>query len=83
MINRFPKEKLQAVHDQDLEKLLEGLGILGKFKHGELKCKFCHHAITFNNLHSLFPQSGDIKFVCDSPNCVRELFKLLREGVVF
>ena len=82
MINKLPKEKIQAVHDEDLEKILEGLGILNKFKHGELKCKFCSKAITFNNLHSLFPQSGDIKLVCDSTNCVGELSNLLRGGEV-
>lgn len=80
MISGFPKEKLRAVHDQDLEKLLEGLGILGKFKRGKLECKFCHRIITFNNLHSLFPQSGDIKLVCDRPKCVRTLSNLLRDG---
>ena len=79
MINKFPKEKVRAVHDQDLEKLLDGLGILGKFKHGELQCKFCRGVITFDNLHSIFPQSGDIKFVCDSSKCVRTLSRLLRE----
>ena len=82
MINNFPKEKIRAVHDQDLEKLLESLGILPKFKHGELKCKFCHTTITFDNLHSFFPQSADIKLVCDSSKCVRTLSKLLREGEI-
>lgn len=82
MINKLPKKKIRAVHDQDLEKILEGLGILDKFKRGELKCKFCNITITFDNLHSFFPQSENIKLVCDSSNCVRELSKLLREGEV-
>lgn len=82
MINKLPKEKVHAVHDEDLEKILEGLGVLNKFKHGELKCKFCNNTITFNNLHSLFPQSGAIKFVCDDSECVRELSRLLREGEI-
>ena len=82
MIDRLPKETVRAVHDEDLEKILEGLGILNKFKQGELKCKFCNNTITFNNLHSLFPQSGAIKFVCDGSDCVRELSRLLREGEI-
>lgn len=82
MINKFIKKNIRAVHDQDLEKILEGLGILNKFKHGELKCNFCKGKITFDNLHSFFPQSGDIKFVCDNSNCFRKLSKLLREGKV-
>lgn len=82
MINKLLKKKIRAVHDQNLEKILEGLNILNKFKRGELKCKFCSGKITFDNLHSFFPQSGDIKLVCDSSNCVRQLSKLLREGKV-
>jgi hypothetical protein len=82
MINELPKGKVRAVHDQDLEKILDGLAILNEFKRGELKCKFCNNAITFDNLHSFFPQSGSIKFVCDGFSCVQELHKLLREGEV-
>jgi len=82
MINKLVKKNILAVHDQDLEKILEGLGILDKFKRGELKCNFCKSRITFDNLHSFFPQSGDIKLVCDSSNCFRKLSKLLREGKV-
>jgi len=81
-LDGLPKEKVRMVHEQDLEKILDGLGILNKFKQGELKCKFCNNTITFSNLHSFFPQSGSIKLVCDSPNCVRELYRLLREGEV-
>ena len=82
MINNLPKEKVQAVHDQDLEKVLDGLGILNKFKSGALKCKFCNNTMNFSNLHSFFPQSGDIKFVCENSDCIRELYNLLRDGVV-
>jgi len=81
-MDKLPKESIRAVHDQDLEKILDGLGILSKFKRGELKCKFCNNVITFGNLHSIFPQSGSIKLVCDSSNCVRELSMLLNEGEV-
>ena len=27
--------------------------------------------LTFKNLYSIFPESGDIKFVCDSPEAVK------------
>ena len=73
------KEKLKSVHDEDLERLLEKLGILGKLKHRKLKCTFCKTIVTLENLHSLFPQSGAIKLVCDKIECARELSNLLRE----
>jgi len=82
MINKLQKEKIRAVHDEDLKNFLDGLGILKKFKEGDFKCKFCDTKITFKNLHSLFPQAGSIKFVCDGGNCIRELHDLLRSGEV-
>jgi len=76
------KDKLKAVHDDDLDILLEKLGIIGKFTRGKLKCSFCKTVITKENLHSIFPRSGSIKFVCDNSECVAELSELLREGKV-
>lgn len=76
------KEKLKSVHDQDIDKLLQKLGILGKLNHGRLKCSFCKTVVTLENLHSLFPRSGSIKLVCDRIECIRELSNLLREGKV-
>ena len=82
MISSIPTEEIHAVHDEDLEKIFDGLGVLSKFKRGELKCKFCNNTITFDDLHSFFPQSGDIKFVCEKASCVTEIYKLLREDEV-
>lgn len=74
------KEKIKSVHDEDLERLLEKLGLSSKLRHEKLKCTFCKTIITLENLHSLFPQSGSIKLVCDRVECVKELSSLLREG---
>jgi len=82
MRHTIPKEKVKAVHDEDLEKFIEGLGMLNEFSRGELRCKFCKTTITFENMQSVFPQSGSVKFVCDGPDCAKELRTLLREGVV-
>ena len=76
------KEKLKSVHDHDLERLLEKLGILGKLKHRKLKCTFCKTIVTLENLHSIFPQSGGIKLVCERIECIKGLSSLLREGKV-
>lgn len=81
-MRQLPREPIRAVHDDDLEELLEGLGILGRFRAGRLSCKFCHDTVAFANLHSIFPQSGSIKVVCDRPDCLRQLYELLRGGVV-
>lgn len=67
------KKILKAVYDQDLEKLLNDLGISDTIKNGEKKCKFCESVITLDNIHAIFPESGDIKIVCDNPKCIRRL----------
>lgn len=82
MAHPLPKEEVRVVHDDDLETFLDSLGILKQFKKGELTCKFCKKPVTFENLHSVFPQSGDIKAVCDDADCIRELAGLLREGKI-
>lgn len=61
-MNSNNKSKIKAVFDDDLEMLLNELGVLSKFKHGKMKCFFCSIAINNNNLHSIFPDSGAVKF---------------------
>lgn len=71
--SRTMRDKLRAVHDDDLESLLQALGVYGKFSAGKLTCSFCKDAISQQNLHSVFPDSGAIKFCCSRPGCVRAL----------
>jgi hypothetical protein len=81
-VQRIPRENLNAVFDDDLMKVLEDLGLWKKFERGEEKCKFCRASVDLSNLTSLFKQSGDIKFVCDSPECLHALYLMLRNGEV-
>lgn len=80
MKEKLIKKNVKAVYDDEIESFFLNLGLLDKFKNNELKCKFCKNVITFNNFHSIFPQSGDVKLVCDNIKCVEELYKMLREG---
>lgn len=73
------KSNLNAIHDNDLEKLLENLNLIEKLKQSELKCKFTEEIITLENLHSIFPESGTIKLVCDSPEAIKQLSEYLNE----
>ena len=76
------KEKVSAVHDEDLEKILDGLGILKKIQKRLIKCKFCRETVSMENIHSIFPQSGDIKVVCDNKECIRILNGYLRDDEI-
>lgn len=73
------KETLKAVHDDDLEEVLRSLGLLHDFRADKLKCKFCKGVITWDSLHSLFPDSGAIKVVCNNVECVKALLGYLEE----
>lgn len=65
------RTNLNTVYDDDLLKLIEKLGLKDKFENNQLKCKFTGEIITFENLYSIFPESGDIKFVCDKPEAIK------------
>jgi hypothetical protein len=73
------KQSLRAVHDDNLEAFLKGLGIYGDFVHNKLFCTFCKDTITWDNLHSIFPDSGAIKCSCSRPDCVKLLLAWMDE----
>jgi hypothetical protein len=73
------KKTIKAVHDDDLEDVLKGLGIYNDFAYGKLKCAFCRDAITWDNLHSMFPYSGLVRCCCSKPNCVKDLLIRINE----
>lgn len=73
------KAKLSAVHDDDLIALLKSLNLLEKIKNGEVKCKFTKEIITLDNLHSIFPEEGTIKVVCDTPEAIKSLSEYINE----
>jgi hypothetical protein len=67
------KATLSAVHDDDLVDFLDGLGVLGDIKNSRATCKFCRQSVSLENLVAVFPESGEIKFVCDRPGCLADL----------
>jgi hypothetical protein len=71
------KDYLHAVHDDDLKKLVENLGLLKDLQDGKIKCKFCRDTITFDNLNTMFSESGAIKVICNKPECEEKLTSYL------
>ena len=64
------KKAIAAVHDDDLTEFLDSLGVLSDVTSGRSRCKFCRGPVTLDNLAAVFPESGDIKFVCDKVGCL-------------
>lgn len=73
------KETLKTLHEQDLERYLEKLGVLSSVNDGSAKCKFCGDTLRLDSIHALFPESGQVKFVCNKPACIKSLNEYLRQ----
>lgn len=73
------KKDINAVHDNDLKDLLKNLGLWDKLQEGKHKCKFTGTVITLDNLHSIFPESGDIKLVCNTPEAIKRLSEYIND----
>ena len=72
-------DTLKVVHDSELLALLEKLRIKQDIEDQKIKCKFCKEIITLDNLHSLFSESKEIKIVCDSSECIKQLMSYYSE----
>lgn len=70
-------KNIDAVHADDLERLLERVGLLDKFNQGKVKCKFCGQAVTHENIYSVIKDSGSHKLVCDKAECVNKLMQFV------
>ena len=67
------KEKVKAVHDDDLEQFLSSIGVLDQIKKGYHRCIVCNTWITLENLGAVYPKDKKINFVCDRPSCLANL----------
>jgi len=67
------REKVKAVHDDDLEQFLSSIGVLDQIKKGYHHCIVCNTQITIENLGAVYPKDNKINFVCDRPSCLANL----------
>ena len=72
-------EPLKAVHDDDLDILLDRLGLSGELRAGRLRCKVCEDTITRDTLQALFPDSGIIRVICSKPLCMKQFLRDRKE----
>lgn len=73
------KETVNAVHDDKFEGFLRRLGVYGDVMNGGKKCKFCGEAVEYDHISSVFAESGDIKFVCEKPECIAKFSEYLAD----
>lgn len=73
------RETVNAVHDNQFESFLIKLGVFDDVMNGTRKCKFCGSPVSYDHIATVFAESGDIKFVCDKPECMAMLSEYLAE----
>jgi len=73
------KKIVNAVHEKDLEALLEKIGLKDAFISKQINCKFCKQIVDINNIYSVLPESGTFNIVCDKPVCITFLLQYLEE----
>jgi len=70
---------VKAIFEDKFHLFLKNIGIYDDIQNGTIKCKFCGDTITFDNIASVFPESGSVKVVCDKPECICEMNNYLNE----
>lgn len=73
------KERIKAIHDDNLIALLKNLKLYDDIMARKIKCKFCKESISLDNLSAIIPDSGNIGFACDSPKCLARFNSFLNE----
>jgi hypothetical protein len=64
------REKLRAVHDNDLEGFLSSIGVLDQIRKGYHHCIVCDTPIAIENLGAVYPKENKINFVCERLSCL-------------
>lgn len=70
------KGELQAVHDNDIETLLDSIGYLQKYENGEIRCIYCNNTITYDNFQCLIPDKNKVLFCCNNIECYKKTIKI-------
>lgn len=73
------RETVNAVHEDQFEGFLRKLGVYDDVMNGTKKCIFCGSPASYDHIATVFAESGDIKLVCDKPECMAKLSEYLAD----
>ena len=71
------KHTIRAVHEQDLEELLNSLGLSALMAKGELKCGICGSIVNLENLLCIYPLGNEVKVCCKNQECYKSVLREL------
>jgi len=63
------KQKIEAVYESDLEKVLKDLELYDDIVGAKIKCAYCNNPITLDNLLCVFVEKGKLKVSCSRVPC--------------
>lgn len=66
------KERIPAVSDKDIKKLLGSLGLLEDLKRRSMLCSICEETLSLENIGCIYPTEHEIKLCCDSLKCLQK-----------
>jgi len=66
------KEKIHAVADKDIGKLLENLGLLKDIKGHLVSCSICGKPLSIENIGCIYSGDHEIKLCCDNLKCLQK-----------
>lgn len=61
--------EMPVFHRDDMESLLEQIGLSEDFKKGKLRCNSCGEVVTKENLQCIFSEKAKIKLLCSNLMC--------------
>lgn len=67
------RERLLAVHDDDLANFLRSIGLLEDLVAGRLLCSVCGDVVTLETLAFIYPEHDLIRVACSKPTCASDV----------
>ncbi len=63
------KEKINILHNTEVEQFFKKIGMLTELNNGEIRCEECGNIITLNNFRLVFKENNELKFLCNKELC--------------
>lgn len=76
---KIDKEKILTVHEDNIETLLNKLGMLEKLQNGNLSCNYCGEKLSKENLECIFNKDGTLGFCCDKLDCYLNALQMINK----
>lgn len=65
-------KKIHAVSDNDLDGLIENLGLVESLEKELLFCSYCGKKLSRENIGCIYPLENEIRLCCDTLSCLEK-----------